>query len=75
MSKLRSVNNVVTCLTCAAIAAKEQADASAIAAAVWECSWDLAMPDEEDEAFEHAQANPTHIIVQALDFGYRVNGV
>ena len=81
---LRQTNNVVTCLTCACQAVREalthitesaeQKD-QRIADAIWNRSWNVSIPAEEQEAFDHAEANPNHIMVRALDFGYSVNGV
>ncbi len=78
-------NQVVCCVTCAAIAVRKAiADGIAkdaawkdtyIEDAVWAAAWNVSVPAEEMEMFAHAEANPKHIMVKALDFGYSVNGV
>lgn len=84
MNKIKD-NRVVVCITCAAIAVRkalsdgviQNADAKdkMIADEVWAKSWNVSIPAEEMEMLDHAQANPQHIMVKALDFGYAVNGV
>lgn len=69
---------VITCLTCAHIASANAVmpiNEQALTDAIWSVSWNVISPVEEMEAFLHAQANPRHIMVNAIDFGFAVNGV
>lgn len=67
--------NVICCLTCAIIKGRAAATDEHVVWEVWDNSWDVCKPDEEMQAFEHAQANPQHIMVRALDYGFEVNQV
>ncbi len=70
-----STRQVVCCVTCALLKGKAATTEELAVQAIWDSSWDLCAPDEEMEAFDHAKANPQHIIVRAVDFGAAVNGV
>lgn len=86
MTPLRQVNQVVCCITCAAIEAARAAttagmagpapvDDEALTQALWNRAWNVSIPAEENEMFDHASANPNHIMIKTFDFGYSVNGV
>lgn len=63
---MTNTRNVICCVTCAVM--------NPTVAGVWNNSWDICKPDEEMQAFEHAQDNPQHIMVRAWDFAVEVNG-
>lgn len=62
---------MVTCLTCAIGAAVGGTPAES---SCWDNSWNINDVVEEEEAFLHAKANPTHILIDAIDYGQEVNG-
>lgn len=62
---------MVTCLTCSigqAVGGVSAEDSC------WNNSWNVNDPVEEEEAFYHAKDNPTHILIDAIDYGQEVNG-
>ncbi len=72
MAQSEIENRMVTCVTCsiARTVAGENAEV-----AVWDCSWNVNLLDEEQEAFDHSKANPNHIMVDAIDYGFKVNRI
>lgn len=64
---------LVCCLTCtiAQSVTEQNPDFEQIA---WDNSFNLHLTDEEEEVFLHSKNNPYHIMVEGLDFGFKVNG-
>lgn len=78
MNKLRECNNVICCITCAVQAVQDDAKNGVwrdLPAMIWENSWNVSIPSEEEEAYNHSITYPNHIMLKGLDWGYTVNGV
>jgi len=70
MSKLREINPIVSCLTCIQVNSTPET----VVDVCWEFSWNLSIIAEENEAVEHGTANPNHIMIQGIDWGFKLNG-
>lgn len=64
---------IVTCVTCCIAKALDNPQET-FEAICWNNSYNLHLVEEEEEAFLHSQTHPYHIMIEGMDFGYKVNG-